>query len=129
VSKTTRLLFAELLQSYLIYSSELTYFAINAFQMTSLRRVQTKTMQRFNNYCLPRLCTFHYSLDREYDEFIQRMRKLCQRTRATFLDMRSARIHSPQLTMSNIAHTNRLVNIFKCNIDRLKDLKDIHRTM
>ena len=127
--KTTRLLLAELVQSYLVYSSELTYFAINTFQITSLRRVQTSTFKRLQGFCVPRVCAFHYSLDREYDEFVQQMKKLCQRTRTTFLDIRSARIHFPRSSMSNLPETARSLNVFQCNIERLRDLKQIHQDL
>jgi hypothetical protein len=125
--KTTRLLLAQLINNFIEYTSELTYFSINAFQISSLKRIQTSTLTRFDNYCLPRICTFHYSLDREFDEFIQRMKKLCKRTQNTFLDIRSARIHYPQSSMYNIQDTHRLLNILKCNIERLRDLKQIHQ--
>jgi hypothetical protein len=127
--KTIRLLLAQLINSFIEYTSELTYFCINAFQTSSLRRVQTTTLTRFDNYCIPRICTLYYSLDREFDEFIQRMKKLCKRTQNTFLDIRSARIHYPQSSMDNIQDTHRSLNILKCNIERLRDLKQIHQDL
>jgi hypothetical protein len=125
--KTTRLLLAQLINSFIEYISELTYFSINAFQMSSLKRVQISTLTRFDNYCIPRICTFSYSLNREFDEFIQRMKKLCKRTQNIFLDIRSARIHYPQSSMYNVQDTHRSLNILKCNIERLRDLKKIHQ--
>lgn len=127
--KTTRLLLADLIQSCLIYSSELTYFSINAFQTSSLKRVQTATLTRFDRYCVPPVCAFYYSLDREYEEFIQRMKKLCKRTQTTFLDIRSARIHYAQSSMYNTPETHRSLATFQCNIERLRDLKQIHQDL
>jgi hypothetical protein len=127
--KTTRLLLADLIHSCLMYSSELTYFSINAFQTSSLKRVHTATLTRFDRYCVPPVCAFYYSLDREYEEFIQRMKKLCKRTQATFLDIRSARIHYAQSSMYNIPETHRSLATFQCNIERLRDLKQIHQDL
>ena len=127
--KSTRLLLADLIQTCLVYSSELTYFSINAFQTSSLKRVQTATLTRFDNFCLPRVCAFHYSLDREYEDFVDQMRKLCKRTQTTFLDIRSARIHFPQSSMYNTPETQRTLNVFQCNIERLRDLKKIHQDL
>ena len=123
---STRRLLAELINSAIEYTSELTYFSINAFQSSSLKRVQTSTLTRFDSYCIPRVCGFYYSLDREYDEFTRRMKKLCRRTQNTFLDIRSARIHFADSSMSNIPETHRSLAVFKCNIERLRDLKEIH---
>ncbi|CAF1216588.1 unnamed protein product [Adineta ricciae] len=127
--KTVRLLLAQLINSFIEYTSELTYFAINAFQTSSLKRVQTTTLTRFDHYCVPRVCALYYSLDREFEEFVLRMKKLCKRTQNTFLDIRSARIHYPQSGMFNIPDTHRSLNIFKCNIERLRDLKKIHQDL
>ncbi|CAF0755424.1 unnamed protein product [Adineta steineri] len=127
--KTIRLLLAELIHSFIEYTSELTYFSINAFQTSSLKRVQTITLTRFDNYCVPHTCAFYYSLNREYEEFIERMKKLCKRTQNTFLDIRSARIHYPESKMFNIPDTYRLLNILKCNIERLRNLKQIHQDL
>jgi hypothetical protein len=44
VSKLLQIQFAQLLNNLIEYSSELTYFAINAFQTSSLRRVQINTL-------------------------------------------------------------------------------------
>jgi len=44
VPKLVQTQFAQLLNNLLEYSSELTYFAINAFQTSSLRRVQINTL-------------------------------------------------------------------------------------
>ncbi|CAF0806698.1 unnamed protein product [Adineta steineri] len=57
------------------------------------------------------------------------MKKLCKRTQNTFLDIRSARIHYPESKMFNIPDTYRLLNILKCNIERLRDLKQIHQDL
>ena len=127
--KTVRLLLAQLINSFIEYTSELTYFAINAFQTSSLKRVQTTTLTRFDHYWVPRVCALYYSLDREFEEFVLRMKKLCKRTQNTFLDIRSARIHYPQSGMFNIPDTHRSLNIFKCNIERLRDLKKIHQDL
>ncbi|UJR28293.1 hypothetical protein I4U23_009541 [Adineta vaga] len=127
--KTVRLLLAQLVHSFIEYTSELTYFSINAFQTSSLKRVQTTTLTRFDRFCVPRVCAFYYSLDREFEEFVLRMKKLCKRTQSTFLDIRSARIHYPQSNMFNIPDTHRSLNIFKCNIERLRDLKKIHQDL
>lgn len=124
--KTVRLLLAQLINSFIEYTSELTYFAINAFQTSSLKRVQTNTLTRFDRYCVPRVCAFYYSLDREFEEFVLRMKKLCRRTQNAFLDIRSARIHYPQSSMFNIPDTHRSLDVLKCNVERLRDLKQIH---
>jgi hypothetical protein len=127
--KTVRLLLAQLINSFIEYTSELTYFSINAFQTSSLKRVQTTTLTRFDRYCVPRVCAFYYSLDREFEEFVLRMRKLCKRTQNTFLDIRSARIHYPQSGMFNIPDTHRSLDVLKCNVERLRDLKQIHQDL
>lgn len=44
VPKLVQIQFAQFLNNLLEYSSELTYFAINAFQTSSLRRVQINTL-------------------------------------------------------------------------------------
>lgn len=44
VPKLVQVQFAQYLNNLLEYSSELTYFAINAFQTSSLRRVQINTL-------------------------------------------------------------------------------------
>ena len=44
ISKLVQTQFAQFLNNLVEYSSELTYFAINAFQTSSLRRVQMNTM-------------------------------------------------------------------------------------
>ena len=126
---TVRLLLAQLINSFIEYTSELTYFSINAFQTSSLKRVQTTTLTRFDRYCVPRVCAFYYSLDREFEEFVLRMKKLCKRTQNTFLDIRSARIHYPQSSMFNIPDTHRSLDVLKCNIERLRDLKQIHQDL
>jgi 3-methyladenine DNA glycosylase AlkC len=44
IPKLLQIQFAQYLNNLLEYSSELTYFAINAFQTSSLRRVQINTL-------------------------------------------------------------------------------------
>jgi len=44
IPKLVQIQFAQFLNHLLEYSSELTYFAINAFQTSSLRRVQINTL-------------------------------------------------------------------------------------
>jgi hypothetical protein len=44
IPKLVQTQFAQFLNNLLEYSSELTYFAINAFQTSSLRRVQINTL-------------------------------------------------------------------------------------
>lgn len=44
IPKLVQIQFAQFLNNLLEYSSELTYFAINAFQTSSLRRVQINTL-------------------------------------------------------------------------------------
>ena len=44
VPKLTQIQFGQFLNNLLEYSSELTYFAINAFQTSSLRRIQINTL-------------------------------------------------------------------------------------
>ena len=44
VPKLVQIQFAQFLNSLIEYSSELTYFSINAFQTSSLRRVQMNTL-------------------------------------------------------------------------------------
>jgi hypothetical protein len=44
IPKLVQTQFAQFLNNLLEYSSELTYFAINAFQASSLRRVQLNTL-------------------------------------------------------------------------------------
>ncbi|CAM4925923.1 unnamed protein product [Rotaria socialis] len=127
VPKLLRIQFAQFLNNLLEYSSELTYFAINAFQTSSLRRVQINTLQRFSSFCVPRACAFHYNLDTEFDNFVQKMRLLCALTKRTFVDMRLTRIHFPDGKMINLPVARRSIDIFKCNINRLRDLKQIHQ--
>src|ERR1700722_17095832 len=91
--KSTSLMLAQFMNNIIEYTSELTYFAINAFQTSSLRRIQVTTLARFQNYCVPRVCALYYNLDTEFDEFVRRMRQLCKRAQNTFLDIRAARIH------------------------------------
>ena len=45
----------------------------------------------------------------------------------TFLDMRVARIHFSDGKMMCLPVTRRLIDVFKCNINRLRDLKQIHQ--
>jgi len=47
VPKLLQIQFAQFLNNLLEYSSELTYFAINAFQTSSLRRVQINTLVKY----------------------------------------------------------------------------------
>jgi hypothetical protein len=44
IPKLVQIQFAQFLNDLLEYASELTYFAINAFQTSSLRRVQINTL-------------------------------------------------------------------------------------
>ena len=44
----------------------------------------------------------------------------------TFLDMRVARIHYSDGRMMSLPVIRRSIDIFKCNINRLRDLKQIH---
>ncbi|CAF1357185.1 unnamed protein product [Rotaria magnacalcarata] len=127
VPKLLQIQFAQFLNNLLEYSSELTYFAINAFQTSSLRRVQINTLQRFSRFCVPRACAYHYNLDTEFDNFVRKMRLLCALTKRTFVDMRLARIHIPDGKMTNLPVVRRSIDIFKCNINRLRDLKQIHQ--
>lgn len=46
VPRLVQIQFAQFLNHLLEYASELTYFAINAFQTSSLRRVQMNTLVR-----------------------------------------------------------------------------------
>ncbi|CAF2440221.1 unnamed protein product [Rotaria sp. Silwood2] len=127
IPKLLQIQFAQFLNNLLEYSSELTYFAINAFQTSSLRRVQINTLQRFSGFCVPRTCAFYYNLDSEFDNFVQKMRLLCSLTKRTFLDMRIARNHFTNAKMMNLPVIHRSIDIFKCNINRLRDLKQIHQ--
>lgn len=45
----------------------------------------------------------------------------------TFLDMRVARIHYTKGRMRSLPITRRSIEILKCNISRLRDLKEIHQ--
>ncbi len=85
------------------------------------------TLTCFDNYYIPRICAFHYSLDREFEKFIQWMKKWCKRTQNTFLDIHSARIHYPQSSMVNTQDTHCVLNVLQCNIERLRCLKQIHQ--
>ncbi|CAF0891201.1 unnamed protein product [Adineta steineri] len=127
IPKLIQTQFAQFLNNLLEYSSELTYFAINAFQTSSLRRVQINTLKRFTSFCVPRACAFYYNLDTEFDNFVQKMRLLCSLAKRTFLDMRVTRIQSSDGRMMSLPVTRRSIDIFKCNINRLRDLKQIHQ--
>ncbi|CAF0907266.1 unnamed protein product [Rotaria sordida] len=127
ISKLLQIQFAQYLNNLLEYSSELTYFAINAFQASSLRRVQINKLQAFSGFCVPRTCAFYYNLDTDFDNFVQKMRLLCALTKQTFLDIRIARNHFSDAKMMNLPIVHRSIDIFKCNINRLRDLKQIHQ--
>jgi hypothetical protein len=45
----------------------------------------------------------------------------------TFRDIRVARIHVSGGKMISLPVTRRLVDVFKCNINQLRDLKQIHQ--
>ena len=45
----------------------------------------------------------------------------------TFLDIRVARIHYTNGRMMSLPITRRSIEILKCNINRLRDLKEIHQ--
>jgi len=45
----------------------------------------------------------------------------------TFHDMRITRIHFSDGRMMNLPITRRSIEIFKCNINRLRDVKQIHQ--
>jgi len=45
----------------------------------------------------------------------------------TFLDLRVARIHYSNGRMMNLPVIRRSIDVFKCNINRLRDLKEIHQ--
>ncbi len=49
VPKSVQIQFAQFLNNLLEYANELTYFSINAFQTSSLRRVQINTLVKW--YC------------------------------------------------------------------------------
>ncbi|CAF1245024.1 unnamed protein product [Adineta ricciae] len=127
IPKLVQTQFAQFLNNLLEYSSELAYFAINAFQTSSLRRVQVNTMQRFSGFCLPRTCVFYYNLDAEFDNFVQNMRTLCALAKRTFLDIRVTRIHASDSKMMSLPIIRRSIGVFKCNINRLRDLKRLHQ--
>jgi len=47
----------------------------------------------------------------------------------TFLDLRVARIHYSDGRMMSLPVIRRSIDIFKCNINRLRDLKEIHQNI
>ncbi|UJR27078.1 hypothetical protein I4U23_008380 [Adineta vaga] len=126
ISKLAQIQFAQFLNHLLEYSSELTYFAINAFQTSSLRRVQINTLQRFTDFSIPRTCAFYYNLDKEFDNVVQKMRLLCGLGIENGKKLFDNYIYSKLL---NLPIIRRSMNVFKCNINRLRDLKEIHQNI